>query len=116
MSCLVSVSSFINYVIQILLCLFVDNTVSSITVLREGLFGSATVDVRSGFPTGTFDGFTAGKILPDSNLVSFTGSTKNRSISVQVSFHEGKSEVGNGLPLILNQERKKKKKGRRGCI
>lgn len=85
------VSCFSYYITQIRLCLFVDNTVSSITVVREGLFGSATVDIRSGFPQGTFDGFTAGKILSDSNLVSFTGSTKNKSISVQVSLHGGKS-------------------------
>lgn len=85
------VSRFIHYIVQILLYLFVDNSVSSIIVVREGLFGSATVDIRSGFPTGTFDGFTAGKVLPDSNLVSFTGSTKNQSISVQVSLHGRKS-------------------------
>ena len=59
-------------------------------MVREGLFGSATVDIRSGFPTGTFDGFTAGKILPESNLVSFTGSTTNQSSSVQVSVHRRK--------------------------
>lgn len=85
------VSRFIHYIVQILLYLFVDNSVSSIIVVREGLFGSATVDIRSGFPTGTFDGFTTGKVLPDSNLVSFTGSTKNQSISVQVSLHGRKS-------------------------
>ena len=93
MSCKVSVSCFLNFVIQVLLCLFIDNSVSSITVVREGLFGSATVDVRSGFPTGTFDGFTAGKILPDSTLVSFTGSTKNKSISVQVSLQSPRRNV-----------------------
>ena len=71
--------------------LFVDNSVSSITVVREGLFGSATVDIRSGFPTGTFDGFTAGMILPDSKLLAFTGSAKNKSLSVQVSLHGRRS-------------------------
>ena len=74
-----------------ILYLFVDNSVSSVTVVREGLFGSATVDIRSGFPAGTFDGFTAGKALPDSNLVSFTGSTTNQSVSVQVSLYGRKS-------------------------
>lgn len=68
----------------------------SIRVLREGLFGSATVDIRSGFPSGTFGGFAAGKVLPASQLLSFTGSKNNDSISVQVSPCE--------KSLILNPE------------
>ena len=66
----------------------VDNTVPSIIVVREGLFGSATVDVKSGFPSGSFDGFTAGQILPSIKSLSFTGSKRNESFSVQVSYHE----------------------------
>ena len=62
----------------------------SIIVVREGLFGSATVNIRSGFPSGKFDGFTVGKILPDTKLLSFTGSKRNDSFSVQVSCHKGK--------------------------
>lgn len=68
----------------------VGNAVPSIIVVREGLFGSATVNIRSGFPSGKFYGFTAGKILPDTKLLSFTGSKRNESFSVQVSCHEGK--------------------------
>ncbi|PFX17387.1 G-protein coupled receptor 98 [Stylophora pistillata] len=60
------------------------DSVPSIKVIRTGLFGSATVDVRSGFPSKSFDGFAAGKVLPASQLLSFTGSKKEDSFSVQV--------------------------------
>ena len=64
----------------------VGNSVPSIKVVRTGLFGSAAVNVSSGFPFKAFDGFVAGKVLPASQLLSFTGSKKEDSFSVQVSF------------------------------
>lgn len=58
-------------------------------MVRTGLFGSAAVNVSSGFPSKAFDGFVPGKVLPASQLLSFTGSKKEDSFSVQVSFLKG---------------------------
>ena len=63
------------------------NTVSSITVVREGLFGSVSVNVARGFLAGTFPaGFTAGQVLISGSPLSFTGSMKNATFSAVVSF------------------------------
>ena len=63
------------------------NTVSSVTVVREGLFGSVSVNVARGFLAGTFPaGFTAGQVLISGSPLSFTGSMKNATFSAVVSF------------------------------
>ena len=67
---------------------FIDNVVPSITVLREGLFGSVSVDVAKGSPPGTFpDGFAAGQVVITSSPLSFTGSKRSVTFSARVSAH-----------------------------
>ena len=100
-ACVRKISHYFHNIIRIFFFLPIDNTVPSITVIREGLFGSTTVNIRSGSPPGTFDGFAAGKVLPDTKLLSFTGSKINDSFSVQVS-----RKRENGFAFILSRERK----------
>lgn len=73
---------------MLILSLFLkDNTVSSITVVREGLFGSVSVIVAMGFLPGTFPAdFSAGQVLISGSPLSFTGSMKNATFSAMVSF------------------------------
>ncbi|XP_015763361.1 PREDICTED: G-protein coupled receptor 98-like [Acropora digitifera] len=61
------------------------STVSSVTVVREGLFGSVSVNVARGFLAGTLPaGFTAGQVLISGSPLSFTGSMKNATFSAVV--------------------------------
>ncbi|XP_068693739.1 adhesion G-protein coupled receptor V1-like isoform X3 [Montipora foliosa] len=62
-----------------------NNVVSSITVLREGLFGSVSVNVATGSLAGTFPaGFSAGQVLISGSPLSFTGSIRNVTFSAIV--------------------------------
>ena len=59
---------------------------SSITVVREGLFGSVAVDVAQGSPTGTFpNDFGAGQLVINGSPLSFTGSRRNVTFFATVS-------------------------------
>lgn len=62
------------------------NVVSSITVVREGFFGSVAVDVAQGSPTGTFpNDFGAGQLVINGSPLSFTGSRRNVTFFATVS-------------------------------
>ena len=59
---------------------------SSITVVREGLFGSVAVDVAQGSPSGTFpNDFGAGQLVINGSPLSFTGSRRNVTFFATVS-------------------------------
>lgn len=78
----------VSAVTLICICLFIDNVVTSITVLREGLFGSVSVDVTKGSLPGTFPGgFAAGQVVITSSPLSFAGSKRNVTFSAKVSPH-----------------------------
>lgn len=61
-----------------------DNQVSSIIVIRQGLYESVSVTWSMGYPTdSTPQGYTAGRIEPTTGTLVFTPETRNMTFSVK---------------------------------